>query len=163
MRKTRKCQSIIEICPWAIRVSRTVFRDRARAGFATAPARRGRLPRLRARRTASTFHRRKVDRKAAGGPFYQRRNAPRSPPLDRGRFCGNAGRHRKAGRARSDGRNHVPPVNPLLFGQRTRGESQQNENTCFKKQVFSVMPYHCRFLNPRLKNAMCKSEFFVLF
>ena len=26
-----------------------------------------------------------------------------------------------------------------------------------------VMPYHCSFLNPRLKNAMCKSEFFVLF
>ena len=26
-------------------------------------------------------------------------------------------RHRKAGRARSDGRNHVPPVNPLLFGR----------------------------------------------
>lgn len=25
------------------------------------------------------------------------------------------------------------------------------------------MPYHCRFLNPRLKNVMCKSEFFVLF
>ena len=40
-------------------------------------------------------------------------------PFDRGRFCGNAGRHRKAGRARSDGRNHVPPVNPLLFGRRT--------------------------------------------
>ena len=28
---------------------------------------------------------------------------------------------------------------------------------------FYVMLYHCRFLNPRLKNAMCKSEFFVLF
>lgn len=27
----------------------------------------------------------------------------------------------------------------------------------------SVMPYHCRFLNPRLKNLMCKSEFSVLF
>ena len=26
-----------------------------------------------------------------------------------------------------------------------------------------VRLYHCRFLNPRLKNAMCKSEFFVLF
>lgn len=26
-----------------------------------------------------------------------------------------------------------------------------------------VMPYHCRFLNPRLKNLMCKSEFSVLF
>ncbi len=26
-----------------------------------------------------------------------------------------------------------------------------------------VMPYHCRFLNPRFKNTMCKSEFFVLF
>ena len=25
------------------------------------------------------------------------------------------------------------------------------------------MPYHCRFLNPRLKNTMCKSEFSVLF
>ena len=25
------------------------------------------------------------------------------------------------------------------------------------------MPYHCRFLNPRLKNLMCKSEFSVLF
>ena len=27
----------------------------------------------------------------------------------------------------------------------------------------SVMLYHFRFLNPRLKNAMCKSEFSVLF
>ena len=26
-----------------------------------------------------------------------------------------------------------------------------------------VMLYHCRFLNPRLKNVMCKSEFYVLF
>ena len=26
-----------------------------------------------------------------------------------------------------------------------------------------VMLYHGRFLNPRLKNAICKSEFFVLF
>ena len=25
------------------------------------------------------------------------------------------------------------------------------------------MLYHCRFLNPRLKNAMCKSKFSVLF
>ena len=81
------------------------------------------VPRLRARRTASTFHRRKVDRKAAGGPLYQGRNAPRNPPLDRGRFCGNAGRHRSAGRARSDGRNHVPPVNPLLFGRGTKGRA----------------------------------------
>ena len=48
-----------------------------------------RLPRLRARRTASTFHRRKVDRKAAGGPLYQGRNAPRSPPfaLSEDGFC----------------------------------------------------------------------------
>ena len=30
---------------------------------------------------SSTFHRRKVDRKAAGGPLYQGRNAPRSPPF----------------------------------------------------------------------------------
>jgi len=29
--------------------------------------------------------------------------------------------------------------------------------------ILYVMLYHCRFLNPRLKNAMCKSEFFVLF
>ena len=36
------------------------------------------VPRLRARRTASTFHRRKVDRKAAGGPFYPRRRVPAS-------------------------------------------------------------------------------------
>jgi hypothetical protein len=28
---------------------------------------------------------------------------------------------------------------------------------------FGVMLYHCRFLNPRLKNVMCKLEFFVLF
>ena len=28
---------------------------------------------------------------------------------------------------------------------------------------YIVMPYHCRFLNPRLKNVMCKSEFLVLF
>ena len=44
-------------------------------------------------------------------------------PFDRGRFCGNAGRHRKAGRARSHGRNHVPPVNPLLFGRGTKGQA----------------------------------------
>ena len=30
---------------------------------------------------SSTFHRRKVDRKAAGGPLYQGRNAPRNPPF----------------------------------------------------------------------------------
>ena len=49
----------------------------------------GAVPRLRARRTASTFHRRKVDRKAAGGPLYQRRNAPRNPPfaLSEDGFC----------------------------------------------------------------------------
>ena len=29
--------------------------------------------------------------------------------------------------------------------------------------IFFVMLYHCRFLNPRLKNLMCKSEFSVLF
>ena len=29
--------------------------------------------------------------------------------------------------------------------------------------IYSVMLYHCRFLNPRLKNTMCKSEFSVLF
>ena len=38
----------------------------------------GAVPRLRARRTASTFHRRKVDRKAAGGPLYPRRRVPAS-------------------------------------------------------------------------------------
>ena len=41
-----------------------------------------------------------------------------------------------------------------------------------KSAVFSVLhlssthfviQYHCRFLNPRLKNAICKSEFSVLF
>ena len=49
----------------------------------------GIVPRLRARRTASTFHRRKVDRKAAGGPLHQGRNAPRSPPfaLSEDGFC----------------------------------------------------------------------------
>ena len=31
------------------------------------------------------------------------------------------------------------------------------------KDTLHVMLYHCRFLNPRLKNAMCKSEFSVLF
>ena len=30
---------------------------------------------------SSTFHRRKVDRKAAGGPLHQGRNAPRNPPF----------------------------------------------------------------------------------
>ena len=29
--------------------------------------------------------------------------------------------------------------------------------------VIYVMLYHCRFLNPRLKNAMCKSEFSEFF
>lgn len=29
--------------------------------------------------------------------------------------------------------------------------------------VYNVMLYHCRFSNPRLKNVMCKLEFFVLF
>lgn len=32
-----------------------------------------------------------------------------------------------------------------------------------RNQRIFVMPYHCRFLNTRLKNAMCKSEFSVLF
>ena len=39
---------------------------------------------------SSTFHRRKVDRKATGGPLYQGRNAPRSPPFalsEAARFC----------------------------------------------------------------------------
>ena len=35
-------------------------------------------------------------------------------------------RHRSAGRARSDGRNHVPPVNPLLFRRRT-GDGASSE------------------------------------
>ena len=34
-------------------------------------------------------------------------------------------RHRTAGRARSDGRNHVPPVNPLLFGRGTKVPPQR--------------------------------------
>ncbi len=44
------------------------------------------------------------------------------------------------------------------------------QNRCSKKKCHPkgvaflfVMPYHCRFLNPRFKNAMCKSEFSVLF
>ena len=32
-----------------------------------------------------------------------------------------------------------------------------------RRSFLHVMPYHCRFLNPRLKNLMCKSEFSVLF
>ena len=32
-----------------------------------------------------------------------------------------------------------------------------------KGVLLRVMLYHCRFLNPRLKNVMCKSEFYVLF
>ena len=32
-----------------------------------------------------------------------------------------------------------------------------------KFSMLFVMLYHCRFLNPRLKNVMCKSEFSVLF
>ena len=32
-----------------------------------------------------------------------------------------------------------------------------------KFSMLFVMLYHCRFLNPRLKNVMCKLEFFVLF
>ncbi len=50
-------------------------------------------------------------------PLSQGLSALPAPLFDRGRFCGNAGRHRAAGRARSDGRNHVPPVNPPLFGR----------------------------------------------
>ena len=56
-------------------------------------------------------------------PLSQGLSALPAPLFDRGRFCGNAGRHRAAGRARSDGRNHVPPVNPPLFGRKTRDES----------------------------------------
>ena len=37
------------------------------------------------------------------------------------------------------------------------------KNTTLSGGVLFVMAYHCRFLNPRLKNAMCKSEFSVLF
>ncbi len=49
-----------------------------------------------------------------------------APLFDRGRFCGNAGRHRSAGRARSDGRNHVSPVNPLLFRRGTGDEGTRS-------------------------------------
>ena len=59
-------------------------------------------------------------------PLSQGLSALPAPLFDRGRFCGNAWRHRKAGRARSDGRNHVPPVNPLLFRRRTRDEGTRN-------------------------------------
>ena len=38
-------------------------------------------------------------------------------------------RHRIAGRARSDGRNHVPPVNPLLFGRGTGIGVQQKPSS----------------------------------
>ena len=59
-------------------------------------------------------------------PLSQGLSALPAPLFDRGRFCGNAGRHRTAGRARSDGRNHVPPVNPLLFRRRT-GDGASSE------------------------------------
>ena len=40
-------------------------------------------------------------------------------------------RHRSAGRARSDGRNHVPPVNPLLFGRKTRDGRRKSHEASF--------------------------------
>ena len=39
----------------------------------------------------------------------------------------------------------------------------QKEGHDFRHVLLFVMLYHCRFLNPQFKNAMCKSEFFVLF
>ena len=63
--------------------------------------------------------------------FWLSPSAELGSPPDRGRFCGNAGRHRKAGRARSDGRNHVPPVNPLLFGRGTKDEGTRNRSLSF--------------------------------
>ena len=48
------------------------------AGKSSAPA-GAEIPQRFAAGRSFTFHRRKVDRKAAGGPLYQRRNAPRTP------------------------------------------------------------------------------------
>ena len=45
---------------------------------------------------------------------------------------------------------------------RPSGQKEKRQASCDACR-FSVMPYHCRFLNPRLKNAICKSEFSVLF
>ena len=41
--------------------------------------------------------------------------------------------------------------------------AQKNSRNTGVSGVLVVMLYHCRFLNPRLKNLMCKSEFSVLF
>ena len=86
------------------------------------------LPRLRARRTASTFHRRKVDRKAAGGPLHQGRNAPRSPPfaLSEDGFCCTPAPRLPRGFAlplRGDGRRGTRAASPAGGGRAARRAS----------------------------------------
>ena len=110
------------------------------------------VPRLRARRTASTFHRRKVDRKAAGGPFYQRRNAPRSPPFAHAEdgFCSTPAPRLPRGLAFSCGgrgtKGDIPapwlPLTRELSPQATEGENSQQAPSAHpaSQQARSISP-----------------------
>ena len=58
----------------------------------------------------------------------------------------------------------MPKVTHRTGGtRRTKKQSVHYRILRSYKDTLHVMPYHCRFLNPRLKNFMCKSEFSVLF
>ena len=72
----------------------------------------GIVPRLRARRTASTFHRRKVDRKAAGGPLYPLRCRRRMPASDFRQFT-----------CRKSIESEGAPAKPVLRGGRNAPRS----------------------------------------
>ncbi len=52
---------------------------------------------------------------------------------------------------------------PQATGFALQNRTNTKKDTLLRVFFRVVMPYHCRFLNPRFKNTMCKSEFFVLF
>ena len=49
-------------------------------------------------------------------------------------------RHRKAGRARSDGRNHVPPVNPLFLDKGREAKANKTKTPASKSRCLLVRP-----------------------
>ena len=64
-------------------------------------------------------------------------------------------------------RNPASPLIKMRFAHGCRYRvlfvNEKNQGIQSDVLIYSVMLYHCRFLNPRLKNTMCKSEFSVLF
>ena len=60
-------------------------------------------------------------------------------------------------------KNSLPPAALEKKAQSKRTLLNTAKDRPERRSFLYVMLYHCRFLNPRLKNAMCKSEFSVLF